>query len=75
MIIMGQIGWTGATTCVAGSTCSKINDYYSQASGFMPPPTRAQLTVPVIVHLNLPFRGWKKAREWKIAWIVSCIHK
>ncbi|KAI0071774.1 SGNH hydrolase [Panus rudis PR-1116 ss-1] len=26
----GGIGWTGATTCVAGSTCVRLNDYYSQ---------------------------------------------
>jgi len=26
----GGIGWTGATTCVSGSTCTVLNDYYSQ---------------------------------------------
>ncbi|KIO28638.1 carbohydrate esterase family 12 protein [Tulasnella calospora MUT 4182] len=26
----GGNGWTGATTCVAGSTCVKSNDWYSQ---------------------------------------------
>ncbi|CAE6363705.1 unnamed protein product [Rhizoctonia solani] len=26
----GGIGWTGATACVSGSTCQKINDHYSQ---------------------------------------------
>ncbi|PYI15635.1 FII-CMCase [Aspergillus violaceofuscus CBS 115571] len=26
----GGIGWTGATTCASGSTCTKQNDYYSQ---------------------------------------------
>ncbi|KAI0689890.1 endoglucanase [Cytidiella melzeri] len=26
----GGIGWTGATTCVAGTTCSELNAYYSQ---------------------------------------------
>ncbi|KAI8992889.1 alpha/beta-hydrolase [Trametes punicea] len=26
----GGIGWTGPTTCVAGSVCVKENDYYSQ---------------------------------------------
>lgn len=26
----GGSGFTGCTTCAAGSTCSKINDYYSQ---------------------------------------------
>ncbi|EJD44168.1 endoglucanase [Auricularia subglabra TFB-10046 SS5] len=28
----GGIGWTGPTTCVSGSVCTKQNDYYSQAS-------------------------------------------
>ncbi|KAF8755045.1 Glycoside Hydrolase Family 61 [Rhizoctonia solani] len=28
----GGQGWTGGTTCVAGSTCSKLNDYYSQCT-------------------------------------------
>ncbi|KAH8145053.1 uncharacterized protein LAJ45_10964 [Morchella importuna] len=26
----GGVGWTGATACVSGSTCTKLNDYYSQ---------------------------------------------
>ncbi|KAJ5690876.1 hypothetical protein N7462_005268 [Penicillium macrosclerotiorum] len=26
----GGIGWTGATTCASGYTCTKQNDYYSQ---------------------------------------------
>ncbi|KAI5795398.1 glycosyl hydrolase family 61-domain-containing protein [Peziza echinospora] len=26
----GGIGYTGATGCVSGSTCTKVNDYYSQ---------------------------------------------
>ncbi|KAK0229035.1 cellobiohydrolaseII [Armillaria fumosa] len=26
----GGIGWTGATTCVSGATCTVLNDYYSQ---------------------------------------------
>ncbi|KAG7448217.1 cellulase CEL6B [Guyanagaster necrorhizus] len=26
----GGIGWTGATTCVSGSTCTVLNAYYSQ---------------------------------------------
>ncbi|CAE6424533.1 unnamed protein product [Rhizoctonia solani] len=26
----GGLGWTGGTTCVAGSTCVKQNDWYSQ---------------------------------------------
>ncbi|TCD70977.1 Exoglucanase 3 [Steccherinum ochraceum] len=37
----GGIGWTGATTCVSGSTCTELNDYYSQCipgSNAPPPP-------------------------------------
>ncbi|KAJ2926694.1 hypothetical protein H1R20_g10409, partial [Candolleomyces eurysporus] len=26
----GGNGWTGSTTCAAGSTCTKLNDWYSQ---------------------------------------------
>ncbi|KAI0682529.1 hypothetical protein C8T65DRAFT_624476 [Cerioporus squamosus] len=26
----GGQGWTGSTTCAAGTTCQKLNDYYSQ---------------------------------------------
>ncbi|KAH8119932.1 endoglucanase [Phellopilus nigrolimitatus] len=26
----GGIGWTGATTCVSGTVCTELNDYYSQ---------------------------------------------
>ena len=26
----GGVGWSGATTCVSGSTCTKQNDYYYQ---------------------------------------------
>lgn len=26
----GGIGWSGATTCVSGATCTVLNDYYSQ---------------------------------------------
>ena len=26
----GGNGWTGPTTCVSGSTCTKVNDWYSQ---------------------------------------------
>ncbi|TBU26745.1 hypothetical protein BD311DRAFT_808224 [Dichomitus squalens] len=26
----GGIGWSGATTCVSGSVCTELNDYYSQ---------------------------------------------
>ncbi|KAH9847488.1 endo-1,4-beta-xylanase C precursor [Lenzites betulinus] len=37
----GGIGWTGATTCVAGTTCTVMNAYYSQClpGAAAPPPT------------------------------------
>jgi endoglucanase len=37
----GGIGWTGGTTCVAGTTCTKLNDYYYQclAGSSNPTPT------------------------------------
>ncbi|TFY74778.1 hypothetical protein EWM64_g9234 [Hericium alpestre] len=47
----GGIGWSGATTCVAGSVCTYSNDYYSQClpvttsstSEAPPPPTSTVL--------------------------------
>ncbi|KXN92187.1 Exoglucanase 3 [Leucoagaricus sp. SymC.cos] len=38
----GGIGWTGGTTCVSGTVCTKLNDYYSQClpgSSTSPPST------------------------------------
>ncbi|KAJ3557942.1 hypothetical protein NM688_g1203 [Phlebia brevispora] len=38
----GGIGWTGATTCVAGTVCTVLNPYYSQClppTASSPPPT------------------------------------
>lgn len=43
----GGIGWTGATTCVSGTVCTKLNDYYSQCQpGAAPPPTTANPPPP-----------------------------
>ncbi|KAI0356388.1 putative acetylxylan esterase A [Trametes cingulata] len=46
----GGIGWTGATTCVAGTACVKLNDYYSQcqpgAAAPPPPPTPTSPSAP-----------------------------
>ncbi|TCD71242.1 Endochitinase 1 [Steccherinum ochraceum] len=53
----GGIGWTGSTTCAAGSTCTVLNDYYSQCipgasqtttppSVPTPPPTTTPPTTP-----------------------------
>ncbi|KAI0748569.1 cellobiohydrolaseII [Daedaleopsis nitida] len=38
----GGVGWSGATTCVSGATCTKQNDYYSQCI----PGSAAPTTVP-----------------------------
>ncbi|KZV77867.1 hypothetical protein EXIGLDRAFT_784668 [Exidia glandulosa HHB12029] len=35
----GGIGWNGGTTCVAGATCVKQNDYYSQCIPSSSAPT------------------------------------
>ncbi|KAJ7160445.1 carbohydrate-binding module family 1 protein/Glycoside hydrolase family 5 protein [Mycena filopes] len=35
----GGQGWTGATTCVAGTTCTALNDFYSQCIPGAAPPT------------------------------------
>ncbi|EJD55142.1 hypothetical protein AURDEDRAFT_140808 [Auricularia subglabra TFB-10046 SS5] len=41
----GGIGWTGGTTCVAGATCVKQNDYYSQCiPGAQAPTTSSSAT-------------------------------
>ncbi|CAL1707125.1 unnamed protein product [Somion occarium] len=38
----GGIGWTGDTTCVSGTVCTKLNDYYFQClAGTAPPTTTA----------------------------------
>ncbi|TCD66213.1 hypothetical protein EIP91_001660 [Steccherinum ochraceum] len=45
----GGIGWTGGTTCDAGNTCTKLNDYYSQClpSSQAPPPPPPTSPPPV----------------------------
>ncbi|KAF8157042.1 endoglucanase [Crassisporium funariophilum] len=37
----GGVGWAGATTCVSGAACSKLNDYYSQCLPSTAVPTTA----------------------------------
>ncbi|KAF4576634.1 Beta-glucosidase cel3A [Pleurotus pulmonarius] len=47
----GGIGWSGATTCVSGSSCQKLNDYYSQCLPGAAPtsaPTSAPPTSPTV---------------------------
>ncbi|KAI0768766.1 putative acetylxylan esterase A [Trametes elegans] len=44
----GGIGWAGATTCVSGTACVKLNDYYSQCQpGAAAPPPPPSSTTPV----------------------------
>ncbi|KAI8992991.1 hypothetical protein BD414DRAFT_292422 [Trametes punicea] len=40
----GGIGWTGSTTCAAGSVCTVLNDYYSQC---IPGSASESSTVPI----------------------------
>ncbi|KAF7907305.1 uncharacterized protein EAF01_004892 [Botrytis porri] len=43
----GGNGWTGATTCVSGYTCTRSNDYYSQCiPGNAVPTATATLVTP-----------------------------
>ncbi|KAH9898580.1 beta-glucosidase [Cubamyces lactineus] len=43
----GGIGWTGPTTCVAGSVCTELNDYYSQCiPGASTVPTTSPTSPP-----------------------------
>ncbi|EMD41942.1 glycoside hydrolase family 5 protein [Gelatoporia subvermispora B] len=37
----GGIGWTGGTTCVSGTVCTELNDYYSQCLPGAAPSTTA----------------------------------
>ncbi|KAJ2984825.1 hypothetical protein NUW54_g10366 [Trametes sanguinea] len=43
----GGIGWTGETTCVAGTVCTAYNDYYSQCT-----PAPATSTLPRLGGVN-----------------------
>ncbi|EUC40439.1 glycoside hydrolase family 10 protein [Bipolaris oryzae ATCC 44560] len=46
----GGVGWGGSTTCVSGSVCNKVNDYYSQCvpgtGGGSPAPTTTDSSSP-----------------------------
>ncbi|KAI0363990.1 hypothetical protein BV20DRAFT_974951 [Pilatotrama ljubarskyi] len=60
----GGIGWTGSTTCVSGSTCTVLNDWYSQcipgAASSAPVPTSTSVsTAPTSVP-----SGVAKANFW-----------
>ncbi|QRW15172.1 3' exoribonuclease family domain-containing protein [Ceratobasidium sp. AG-Ba] len=58
----GGINWNGATTCVSGSVCTKINDYYYQcipgtappASTTKPPTSTVTATGPIISTTTKP---------------------
>ncbi|KAF5357750.1 hypothetical protein D9756_001447 [Leucocoprinus leucothites] len=43
----GGVGWSGGTSCVSGSVCTKLNDYYSQClPGSSTPPPASTTTTP-----------------------------
>ncbi|KAF5389868.1 hypothetical protein D9757_003635 [Collybiopsis confluens] len=45
----GGIGWTGPTTCVAGTVCTVLNPYFFQClPGTAPPTTTAPVTTPPV---------------------------
>ncbi|KAH7340999.1 hypothetical protein B0J17DRAFT_341824 [Rhizoctonia solani] len=46
----GGTGWSGATICVTGSTCTKLNDYYSQClpGASNPSSTVVRTTTPPV---------------------------
>ncbi|KAI0352467.1 hypothetical protein OH77DRAFT_790303 [Trametes cingulata] len=52
----GGIGFTGSTTCDAGTTCVKLNDYYSQCqpSASAPAPTTSQPSAPTTTGGSAP---------------------
>nr|AAF35251.1 cellobiohydrolase [Trametes versicolor] len=52
----GGVGWTGRTTCVSGSVCSKQNDYYSQciSGAGAPGTTVAPTTAPTAPATSAP---------------------
>ncbi|KAG6868395.1 hypothetical protein C0993_003631 [Termitomyces sp. T159_Od127] len=48
----GGIGWIGGTTCVAGTVCTHINDYYSQCLPGI--PTSTTTNVPTTTPATTP---------------------
>ncbi|EJD03695.1 endoglucanase [Fomitiporia mediterranea MF3/22] len=55
----GGIGWSGATTCVSGSVCTELNDYYSQClpgtattSSSSPAPSSPASSIPFMGGVN-----------------------
>ncbi|OSC98462.1 carbohydrate esterase family 16 protein [Trametes coccinea BRFM310] len=59
----GGIGWTGETTCVSGTTCTVLNDWYSQcipgSASSSVPTTTSTTTAPTSVP-----SGVDKANFW-----------
>ncbi|KAI0751836.1 glycoside hydrolase superfamily [Daedaleopsis nitida] len=62
----GGTGWTGGTTCDAGNSCVKLNDYYSQCQpGAAPapptttpaPPTTTGPSTPAATGLDKAFKA------------------
>ncbi|QRV89573.1 hypothetical protein RhiJN_17591 [Ceratobasidium sp. AG-Ba] len=67
----GGIGWTGGTSCVSGSTCVKVNDYYSQCLAGSSSPTvtssAPQPTGSGPTHLvgKTPALGWNSWNAYR----------
>ncbi|KAG8709826.1 hypothetical protein FRC08_017991 [Ceratobasidium sp. 394] len=55
----GGIGWSGATTCVSGSVCTKINDYYYQC---LPGTAPTTTTPPRTSTTSKPISGVTSTR-------------
>ncbi|KAF8610293.1 carbohydrate-binding module family 1 protein [Ceratobasidium sp. AG-I] len=45
----GGIGWSGATTCVSGATCTKLNDYFYQCLPGSSTPTSTTSTTKTTI--------------------------
>ncbi|KAF5363206.1 hypothetical protein D9758_008373 [Tetrapyrgos nigripes] len=56
----GGIGWTGATACASGSTCTVSNPYYSQCIPSSSAPTTTATTSPPSSTASVP----KNANFW-----------
>ncbi|KAG8933326.1 carbohydrate-binding module 1 [Tulasnella sp. 418] len=50
----GGIGWNGAKTCVSGTTCVYVNDWYSQCQPGTQPPPASSTTSQIIVTSSGP---------------------
>ncbi|KAI0330409.1 hypothetical protein GY45DRAFT_1250928 [Cubamyces sp. BRFM 1775] len=59
----GGIGWTGETTCVSGTTCTVLNDWYSQCIPGSATTSVPSTTTPTTTPTSTPI-GVDKANFW-----------